>query len=126
MGPKLRRKEAVASILVIEDDRVARLSLTMFLRTGGHAVREAIDGETAVTLSSLPFDFVISDLHLPGRLTGIDVLNVANNSPHDIAAMLISSDVHAKEKADALGVVYMEKPIVLKEVARIIEDKLRK
>ena len=118
----------MASILVIEDDRLARLSLTMFLRMRGHAVHEAIDGERAVTLlSSMPFEFVISDLHLPGKLNGIDVLNLATSSPHTVNAILTTGDgsPKAKEKADALGVVYMEKPIALKEVARIIEDKLR-
>lgn len=119
----------MASILVIEDDRLSRLALTMFLRRRGHAVHDAIDGETAVTLlSSMPFDFVISDLHLPGKLNGIDVLNLAKSSPPIVDALLITGDgsEKAKEKAYALGVVYMEKPIELKEVARIIEDKLRK
>ena len=48
--------------------------------------------------------------------------------PHTVDSILISGDrsEKAKEKADAPGVVYMEKPIELKEVARIIEDKLRK
>lgn len=124
----LAQKEAMASILVIEDDRLARLSLTMFLRMSGHVVHEAIDGERAVTLlSSMRFEFVISDLHLPGKLNGVDILVLANSSPHRVDAILITGDgsQKAKEKADALGVVYMEKPIALKEVARIIEEKLR-
>ncbi|MGZ8488811.1 MAG: response regulator [Candidatus Binatia bacterium] len=117
----------MASILVIEDDRLSRLSLTMFLRMMGHTVLDAIDGESAVTLlSSIHFDFVISDFHLPGKLNGIDILNLARNSPHPADAILVSGDaLNAKGKADALGIVYMEKPIVLKEVARIIGDKLR-
>lgn len=117
----------MASILVIEDDRLSRLTLTMFLRMTGHIVQEAIDGESAITLlSNIVFDFVISDFHLPGKLNGIDILNFANRSPHTVDAILISGDAHnAKEKAEALGIVYMEKPIALKEVARIIEDKLR-
>ncbi|MGZ9272996.1 MAG: response regulator [Candidatus Binatia bacterium] len=117
----------MASILVIEDDRLSRLSLTMFLRMMGHTVLDAIDGESAVTLlSSIHFDFVISDFHLPGKLNGIDILNLAKSSPHPADAILVSGDaLNAKGKADALGIVYMEKPIVLKEVARIIGDKLR-
>ena len=124
----MRTQEAMVSVLVIEDDRLALLALTMFLRMRGHTVHDAIDGETGVTLlSSMSFDFVISDLHLPGKLNGIDVLNLAKNTPHTVDAILISGDgsERAKEKADALGVVYMEKPIELKEVSRIIEDKLR-
>ena len=119
----------MASILVIEDDRLARISLTMFLRLRGHAVHEAIDGERAITLmASIPFEFVISDLHLPGKLNGLDIISLAKSSSHTVAAILVTGDgsQKAKDRADALGVVYMEKPITLKEVARIIEDKLRK
>jgi DNA-binding response OmpR family regulator len=114
-------------ILVVEDDALSRLSLTIFLRTRGYAVYEAIDGENAVTLlASMPFDFVISDLHLPGKLNGIDVLDLAKSSPHKSDAILISGygSEDAKEKAAALGAVYMDKPMKLKEVARIIEDKV--
>jgi two-component system, NtrC family, response regulator AtoC len=127
LGWKLRTKEAMASILVIEDDRLSRLSLTMFLRMRGHAVHDAIDGESAATLLfSMPFDFVISDLHLPGEINGIDILNLANSSSHTVDAILITANgsEKAKEKAAMLGAVYMEKPIELKELARIIEEKL--
>ena len=114
------------SILVIEDDRLTRLSLAMFLRIRGHAVYEASDGEKALTLlSSMAFDFVISDLHLPGKLNGIDILNLAKSFAHKVQAIMISGDCSqiAKDKADALGAVYIEKPIVLKEIARIIEER---
>ena len=117
------------SILVVEDDELARLSLTIFLRTRGYAVHEAIDGESAATLlSSSHFDFVISDLHLPGKINGIDILGLTKRSTHTLNAILISGDdsEKAKEKAFSLGAVYMEKPIELKEVVRILEDKVRK
>jgi CheY-like chemotaxis protein len=119
----------MASILVIEDNPLARLSLTIFLRTRGYTVYEASDGENAVTLlSRMPFDFVISDLNLPGKVNGIDILDLTKSSPHKIDALLISAygSEEAQEKANALGAVYMDKPIELKEVARIIEDKLRR
>jgi DNA-binding response OmpR family regulator len=119
----------MACILVVEDNRLARLSLTIFLRTRGYAVYEAIDGENAVTLlSSMPFDFVISDLHLPGKLNGIDILDLTKSSSRKMDAILISAygSEEVKEKANALGAVYMDKPIELKEVERIIEDKIRR
>ena len=119
----------MANVLVVEDNPLARLSLTIFLRTRGYAVYEANDGENAVTLlSSMPFDFVISDLHLPGKLNGIDILDLTKTSPRKMDAILISAygSEEAKEKAAALGAVYMDKPIELKEVARIIEAKIKR
>jgi two-component system, cell cycle response regulator CpdR len=119
----------MVAILVVEDDRIARLSLTMFLRLRGYAVDEAIEGERAATLmSSMHFDFVISDLHLPGKLNGIDILGLAKSSPHKTETILITGNgsEEAKEKADALGALYLQKPIELKEIARIIEGKANK
>jgi hypothetical protein len=63
---------------------------------------------------------------VPRRVRNSDITSRRAASPHTVDAILVSSDVQAKEKADALGVGYMEKPILLKEVAKIIEDKLGK
>jgi DNA-binding response OmpR family regulator len=118
----------MATILVVEDNRLARLSLTVYLRTRGYTVYEANDGENAVTLlSRMPFDFVISDLHLPGKVNGLDILDLTK-TPRKIDALLISAygSEEAREKANALGAVYMDKPIELKEVARIIEAKIKR
>lgn len=66
-----------ASILLVEDDQIARLALGKILAGAGYMVREAPDGESAVALlNQFEFDIVVTDLRLPG-IDGIEVLKSA-------------------------------------------------
>ena len=116
----------MAIILFVEDDAVSRRSIAHFLRLSRYEVYEAEDGETAVRLLSLrQVDIVISDLNLPGRLNGIDVLDSLKTIPRQIDAILItgtgSDDVRAR--ATSLGAAYMEKPLRLDELEKTIQQR---
>jgi DNA-binding response OmpR family regulator len=62
--------------ILIVDDNSDILELTeLFLRHAGYDVQIAPDGETALALiQKEPYDVVISDLRLRGRLDGLRVL----------------------------------------------------
>lgn len=66
----------------------------------------------------MQFDVVISDLNLPGKLNGIDILDALKSLARKIDAILItgtgSDDV--KSRAHSLGAVYMQKPVQLQEL----------
>ena len=61
---------------------------------------------------------MISDLNLPGKLNGIDILDALNSLARKIDAILItgtgSDDV--KIRARSPGAVYMQKPVQLQEL----------
>ena len=128
-----RRKQGVGamvdSILLVEDDRTSRRNLAAFLRSTGYKVYEAEDGEIALNLlTSTQFDVLISDLNLPGDLSGLDILDALKNLPRQVDGILITgtgSD-HVKSKAKSMGAAYMEKPIQLKELEKTIEQRARK
>ncbi len=66
-----------ASILVVDDERAIQDSLAWCLRTDGHEVQTAEDGEEAMAImASQDFDIVISDIILPG-VSGLDLLRKA-------------------------------------------------
>ena len=116
-------------ILLVEDDAISRRNIAVFLRLAGYEVYEAEDGEFAFKLlSRMQFDVVISDLNLPGKLKGIDVLAALKTSPRKINAILItgtgSDDV--KSRANSLGAAYMEKPVQLRELEKTIQQRARK
>jgi DNA-binding response OmpR family regulator len=117
------------SILLVEDDRTSRRNLAAFLRLTGYKVYEAEDGEIALSLfTSTQFDVVISDLNLPGDLSGIDILNALKNLSRKVDGILITgtgSD-EIKSRAKSLGAAYMEKPIQLRELEKTIEQRARK
>jgi DNA-binding response OmpR family regulator len=116
-------------ILLVEDDPPSRRNLAAFLRLTGYEVCEAQDGEIALSLlMSTEFDVVISDLNLPGNLSGLDILDALKKLPRKVDGILITgtgSD-HIKSKAKSLGAVYMEKPIQLRELEKTIRQRARK
>ena len=61
-------------ILIVDDEKIKRITLADDLSAVGHEVVTAGDGEEAWTqLQTAQFDVVVSDLKMP-RLDGIDLL----------------------------------------------------
>jgi DNA-binding response OmpR family regulator len=116
-------------ILIVEDDPPSLRNLAAFLRLTGYEVYEAQDGEIALSLlTSTDFDVVISDLNLPGNLSGLDILDALKTLPHKVDGILITgtgSD-QIKSRANSLGAAYMEKPIQLRELEKTIQQRARR
>ena len=76
-------------------------------------------------MGRVSFDSVISDLRLPGRINGLDVLKWQNAIAPGRRLLLItafgSDDV--RSETETLGAVYMEKPLTLSELLSIIEGR---
>ncbi len=63
-------------ILVVEDEFLIRLIVTEELADAGFQVREAENGDAAASLieaGAAEFSLLITDIHMPGRLSGVDV-----------------------------------------------------
>jgi DNA-binding response OmpR family regulator len=119
----------MAVILFVEDHRPSRRNIALFLRLSGYEVYEAEDGEAALNLlSTMQFDVVISDLNLPGQISGIDILDTLKTMPRKIDGILVtgggSDDI--KTRADSLGAAYMEKPLQIRELEKTIEQRARR
>ena len=114
----------MAVILFVEDDAVSRRSIANFLRLSGYEVYEAENGEAALQLlSTMQFDVVISDLNLPGKLNGIDILDALKTITRRIKAILITGrgSEEFKSKVNSLGALYLEKPLQLQELETALE-----
>ena len=117
----------MAVILFVEDDAVSRRSIANFLRLSGYEVHEAENGEAALKLlSTMQFDVVISDLNLPGKLNGIDILDALKTITRRIKAILITGrgSEEIKSKANSLGALYLEKPVQLQELETALERRV--
>ena len=70
----------MASILLVDDDDVARHVVHRMLERAGHTVEEAADGEAALNAleAGLLPDCVVLDLMMP-RVGGVDVLRRMRN-----------------------------------------------
>ena len=94
-------------VLLVEVDRLTRRSIAALLRLKGYIVYEAENGAAAVELlSSTEFDFIISDLNLPGQLDGIDVLDLTKKTFQKIDVMLITAvrSDEIEKRVHSLGV----------------------
>ena len=112
-------------VLIVEDEPLSRRNIALYLQSARHNVFQAETGEAAMELmSQVAFDTVISDLRLPGALNGIDVLKHQNSLAPGNRLVLItafgSDDVQSEAKA--LGALYLEKPLLLRELLSSIES----
>lgn len=85
--------EEQGRILVVDDNRVNRLKLSLSLEQQGHAVALAEDGQQALDiLQAQPFDVVLLDIIMPG-LDGYQVLERVKGDPklRDIPIIVISA-----------------------------------
>lgn len=117
----------MAVILFVEDDVVSRRTIAHFLRLSGYEVHEAESGETALSLlSTMQVDVVISDLNLPGKLNGIDILDAVKTITRKIEAILITGrgSEEVKSKANSLGAAYLEKPVQLQELESTLQRRV--
>jgi DNA-binding NtrC family response regulator len=61
-------------VLIVDDERLTRISLADFLNSEGYETATASDGESAIRLhQTRPFDVCIVDIRMP-TMRGIDVI----------------------------------------------------
>jgi DNA-binding NtrC family response regulator len=107
------------SILLVEDEPLARRNITLFLQQAKHKVHQAETGEGAASLiSQTQFKNVICDFRLPGKMNGIDVLKRQEQTFPGNRLVLITAfgSDEVRSEAEALGAIYMEKPLSLDDL----------
>jgi two-component system NtrC family response regulator len=103
------------SILIVDDEKSQRMLLRDFLRSEGHSVTEAEDGEKAIkTVLNDHFDLVLLDYKMPG-MNGLDVLNEVKRMNPEIDVVIITAYGTVETAVEALkagAIDYLTKPIV--------------
>ncbi len=80
-----------SNILVVDDEPVARQSLTDILKLEGHNVTSAPNGQAAVEhVRTHPIDLMIVDLRMPG-MDGLEVVQVVNQISPDTEVILLTA-----------------------------------
>ena len=116
-------------ILVIDDDRSARLLLERVLVKAGHRVELADTAEDGLArLQAQQFDLLIADKNLPGGVDGLELLRRARAGSPRLQAILITGFPTAETKSHAseLGVYsYVTKPFGVHDILEVCEAALR-
>ena len=80
-----------SNILVVDDEPVARQSLTDILKLEGHNVASAPNGQAAVEyVRTHPVDLMIVDLRMPG-MDGLEVVQVVNQISPETEVILLTA-----------------------------------
>ncbi len=94
----LSRPASPCRIVLLEDNDSVRTATELFLTLEGYAIRSAASVADAEGLLAdlQPGDLLISDYHLNGPLTGLDVLQqVRAQHQRDVPAILLSGDLQS-------------------------------
>jgi DNA-binding NtrC family response regulator len=118
------------TILVVDDEGLARRSLVELLQEEGYQVHEAVDGTTALhLLGEIDFDLILSDIKMPGA-DGIAVLKKARETHPQTMVILMTAYASVDTVVEALRLGaqdYLLKPLlledVLNKVRRLLEYK---
>jgi len=108
--------EVCANILLVDDDRQARMKLTRDLEGQGHTVNAVDGGRSALeTLATEMFDLILLDILMP-EMDGFELLRrlKADAKLSAIPVIVVSSleDAESAEKSKQLGAqAYISKPV---------------
>lgn len=109
------RDKTRGSILLVEDDPAVLESTRLLLRRRGFNVATATSGDEAIVQIKHKFiepDVILSDYHLPGGETGIDVVRrIRNVVRDDTPAIMLTGDIEQIGGANVGGVQILHKPI---------------
>lgn len=119
----------MATVLVVEDEDVTRLSLETRLHIAGHRVHAAASMEEAQHLMEgvLVPDVVVSDMFMPGG-SGLSLVASLRGDPDraDIPVIFLSGRALPGDVAagTALGATYLDKPVSMADLTAAIEAAL--
>ena len=106
-------------VLVIDDDKSARLLLERVLTRAGHTVTLVDNGEQGLLLlAKQTYDLIITDKNLPG-IDGLEVLRLAREKSPHLQAIVITGfpTPETKSSAKEMGVFsYVTKPFGILDI----------
>ncbi|MGU7784148.1 response regulator [Burkholderia sp. PU8-34] len=117
-------------VLLVEDNSEVAAGTEALLTLLGHRVTYAASADDALRLvedTSLHerFDLVISDIHMPGRLNGIDLAEAIGVRPEKLPVILVTGYAEELDRTRAVNVRVLSKPFdiaLLDEILLGIRD----
>lgn len=92
-----------ALVLVVDDEKAIRYSVSRTLQKAGYEVIEASSGEEALTLlAEHPAEVVLTDIRMPEGLDGVELLRRIKAVDTDIVVILMTAYPHLSSAVEAL------------------------
>jgi DNA-binding response OmpR family regulator len=116
-----------SNILVVDDEPVARQSLSEILRLEGYAVNSVPNGQAAVEyVRTHPVELVVVDLRMPG-MDGLEVIQVVNQISPETEVVLLTAFGTTESAIQALRLRvhdYLLKPAPPSQVVNSVKKGL--
>ncbi len=121
---------AGAEVLLVEDDAVIRMALSLMLEGWGYRVTDAGSVAEALELldGNLVPDLVLTDYRLPDGDTGLMLMDTLRRRiGRDLPGVLLTGDTSSDRLREAAGAqcALLHKPIQPQDLRRIVEASLR-
>lgn len=119
----------MANILIIDDEKSIRKTLTEILSYEGYKIEEAVDGEEGLKMfAEKPFDLVLCDIKMP-KLDGIEFLERSRDINPDVPVIMISGHGNIDTAVEAVkkgAFDYISKPPDLNRLLITLRNALDK
>lgn len=118
----------MARILIVDDEKSIRVTLSEFVKEDGHEVLTAENAEEGLRLLQQdPIDIVVTDIILP-RVTGVSLLEQIQRIRPDVLVIMITGEPTIDTAAMAVrdgAFDYLPKPIARDELRAVIASAVR-
>ena len=115
-----------ATVLLVEDDDLIRLTTTEMLSDIGCKVKEASTAQEALKiLDEQPVDILLTDVGLPG-VSGLQLARDVYARRPDLCVVLATGDSGVKSEAARLGAMFIMKPYTPKSLSQGLEHAMKK
>jgi DNA-binding NtrC family response regulator len=119
----------MANILIIDDEKAIRKTLSEILSYEGYKIDEAADGEEGLKkFSNTPYDVVLCDIKMP-KMDGIEFLEKAREVNSDVPIIVISGHGNIETAVEAVkkgAFDYISKPPDLNRLLITLRNALDK
>lgn len=120
----------MAKILIIEDEAAISTLLRRIIGHMGHEVATAADGSQAQKLAiDESFDLILSDLHIPGSPSGINLLLEIREKKPALPIVVVSgySTGDLIDQCAEAGIKdFLAKPFEMMSVRSLVDDILKR
>ncbi|WP_319585937.1 endopeptidase La [uncultured Desulfobulbus sp.] len=129
LAAKTLCSKAKQTILIVDDEEIARANMEHVLRKEGYACYCAGNGAVALEIMAQEdIDLVITDLKME-RMDGIELLQHINRISPEIPVIMVTGFATVSSAVDALkkgAAHYLGKPVNLDELRQTVKDVLEK
>ncbi len=121
-------------VLLVEDNEEVAAGTEALLTMMGHHVTYLFNADAAATMleaaradasAGFPFDVVLSDIHMPGQMNGIDLAEMMQRFHPRIPVILVTGYAEELDRARQVGARVLSKPFdiaLLDALLRAIRD----